>query len=351
LRGIGYHSSTLGRSVTNAPLPDPRKEGLLLGGQRGLTLRVSLMFVVLCAVACESPRAKVGAPSARSLAVIDDHGDTARLAAPARRVISLIPSVVETIIALGGAEQIVGRTRYDIAPEVVSRPSIGGGLDPSIDAIVALQPDLVINWERDKWRKSTERLKALGIPTFSMRAQDTADVLRSVEQLGHLLGRDSIASDLVQRLRSGLSEIRASTRALPHPRVFYVVFNDPPMTTGPGTFVDQLIDAAGGVSIFDDAKQDWPTVSLEEIVHRDPDLIVLPYGERGAATLERLRHDAGWRELRAVRSGHVVTVESNLVNRPGPRLVEAASALRAAFHPDMRFDLIASGVAIRGARR
>jgi iron complex transport system substrate-binding protein len=322
----------------------------LLGCQRGLTLQARIgravgvlgvsLCVALAATACDSPRANVGAQSAHTVSVVDDHGDTTRLAAPARRVISLIPSIVETIVALGGAEQIVGRTRYDVAPEVVGRPSVGGGINPSIDAIVALRPDLVINWERDQWRKPTERLLALGIPTFSMRAQDTADVYRSIDQLGRLLGRDSAARALSLRLRNGLSDVRASTRALARPRVFYVVFNDPPMTTGPHTFIAQLIEAAGATSIFDDARQDWPTVSLEEILHRDPDVIVLPYGERGAATLDRLRHDAGWRDLRAVRSGRVVTVPSNLVNRPGPLIVEAARALRALFHPDMHFDSV-----------
>jgi len=321
----------------------------LLGCQRGLTLQartnravsgVSLSFslcVSLGALACDSPRESLGAHSAPGIVVVDDHGDTARLATPARRVISLIPSIVETIIALGGAEQIVGRTRYDVAPEVAQRPSIGGGIDPSIDAIVALRPDLVINWDRAQWRKPTEQLAGLGIPTFSMHAQDTADVYRSIAQLGHLLGRDSAANALSRRVRSELAAIRESTRALPRPRVFYVVFNDPPMTTGPHTFIAQLIEIAGGHSIFDDARQDWPTVSLEEILKRDPDLIVLPYGERGTATLDRLRHDAGWRDLRPVRAGRVVTISSNLVNRPGPRIAEAARALRALFHPEIPF--------------
>jgi iron complex transport system substrate-binding protein len=111
-----------------------------------------------------------------------------------------------------------------------------------------------------------------------------------------------------------------------------VVFNDPPMTTGPNTFIAQILDVAGGENVFADAVVRWPTVSLEEVVRRDPELVVLPVGEMPARTLDRLRTEAGWRDLRAVKRGCVVQVDADLVNRPGPRVARAAEQLRIAIH-------------------
>ena len=110
-----------------------------------------------------------------------------------------------------------------------------------------------------------------------------------------------------------------------------MVYNDPPMSTGP-TFIAQILDVAGGDNVFADAVVRWPTVSLEEVVRRDPDLVVLPVGEMPARTLDRLRTEAGWRDLRAVKRGCVVQVAADVVNRPGPNIARAAELLRIAIH-------------------
>jgi iron complex transport system substrate-binding protein len=115
--------------------------------------------------------------------------------------------------------------------------------------------------------------------------------------------------------------------------VFYVVFNNPPMTAGPATFIGQLIGIAGGTSIFADVRENWPNVSLEDIVNRDPDLLVVPVGEFKGNSVERFRAMQGWRTMRAVREGRVMTVPSDLLSRPSPNIGKAAHVLRAAFYP------------------
>jgi iron complex transport system substrate-binding protein len=117
--------------------------------------------------------------------------------------------------------------------------------------------------------------------------------------------------------------------------VFYVVYNDPPMTAGPRTFIAQLISLAGGRSIFTDSSQLWPNVAMEEIVRRDPDILIVPKGESSATSLERLRQLTGWRSLRAVREGRVVTVPADLVNRPSPAIANSARVLLGAIHPEL----------------
>ncbi|HEX5580814.1 MAG TPA: helical backbone metal receptor, partial [Gemmatimonadaceae bacterium] len=223
--------------------------------------------------------------------------------------------------------QIVGRTRYDDAPEVQHLPSVGGGLDPSLEALAALRPELVLAWELTPGAGTRGQVEALGVPTFALQTPDTTTLFRTVERLGHLTGRDSGAAALAARLRAELDSVRRMADAAPRRRVFYVVSTSPAMTAGPDTFVGQLLSLAGGDNIFPEAGAGWPTVSLEEIVRRDPELIVLPVGEDPTNSLAELRARPGWREIPAVRDGRVVTVPAGVVNRPGPRVGEAARML------------------------
>jgi iron complex transport system substrate-binding protein len=268
------------------------------------------------------------------IVVVDDFGDTIRLASPARRVISLIPSATETIIALGGTDRIVGRTRYDVAHAVDSVPSVGGGLDPSVEAIVALHPDIVIGWSDDKRRTTRTRLAALGIAVFSLRTKDTADVFRGIGNLGKVLGRDSAATALAASIHAALDDVRRAVAGRPRRNVMFVIYPDPPMTAGPDTFIDQLIGVAGGHSVFADLREPWPTVSMEEIVRRQPDLLIVPQGEFKANAIEQFRSRHGWSSLAAVRGGAIATVSANLTQRPGANIGEAARALQAAIHPE-----------------
>jgi iron complex transport system substrate-binding protein len=292
----------------------------------------------LTVAGCDAGNQRASVPAARpaqaAIVVTDDAGRAVRLPGPARRVVSLIPSVTETLVALGAGPAIVGRTNYDVAPEVAALPSVGGGIDPSLEAIVALRPDLVITWEHDKRQQTRTKLDAAGIPTFSLRTEDTTDVFRGLARIGRLVGHELRAAALAAEIRRDLDAVRASVAGRPRRSVFYVVYNDPPMTAGPGTFIAQLIGVAGGRPTFDDVSQLWPTVAIEEIVRRQPDVIVLPVGEFRANAVERLRTAPGWRDLRAVREGRVATVPANLLNRPGANLGEAARVLRAAIHPD-----------------
>jgi cobalamin transport system substrate-binding protein len=129
--------------------------------------------------------------------------------------------------------------------------------------------------------------------------------------------------------------------------VFYVVFSDPPMTAGPQTFIGQLISLAGGRSIFDDTPQNWPNVAIEEIVRRDPDIVIVPVGEFETNSVDRFHHMPGWRDLRAVRTGRIVTVPADLMSRPSPSIGDAARVLEHALHPE----IVGTGSAAPGEPR
>ena len=293
-----------------------------------------------CAGDAPAPAADTAAaPAARAangpVLAVDDDGDTVRLPRPAERVIGLVPSVTDIALAFGAGDRLVGRTRYDVRPEVAHLPSVGGGLDPSLEAVVGLRPDLVVTWQDDEADATIGRIAAAGIPTFALRSADTTHAFSSLERLGHLLGRDSAAAATVAAIRADFDQVRRSVAGRERPRVFYAVGTSPPMTAGPQTFVGQLLGLAGAVSVFDDVEQPWPQVSLEELVRRQPDAIVLPVGGAGdgEARAEALRTMPGWRELRAVREGRILVVPADLMNRPGPDMGRAARLLRDRLHP------------------
>lgn len=268
------------------------------------------------------------------ITVVDDDGRTVTLPHAARRLVSLVPSATETIVALGAGDRLVGRTRYDRDSSIAALPVVGGGFDPNLETIVGLTPELVVTWSSDKRADTRRRLDAARIPTLNLSLQDTTDAFRAVALLGEALGIPARAEVLLRQLRDSLAETRRLAAKEGRRLVFYVVYNDPPMTMGPATFIAQILDLAGGENVFADAAVNWPTVSLEQVVRRDPDLVVLPVGEMPARTLERLGTEPGWRDLRAVRRGCVVQVEADVVNRPGPNIARAAEQLRTAIHRD-----------------
>jgi iron complex transport system substrate-binding protein len=277
-----------------------------------------------------------GAGSGRGpVDVTDDVGTVVHLRAPATRIVSLIPSATETLIAIGAADAIVGRTRYDTATAIAHAPSVGGGVDPSVEAIVALKPDLVVAWASDGRGGLRERLAAAGIETFVMRTEDTTDIFRNIGDLGRLTGRASAAGSVASSMRAALDSVRASVAGRPAPSVVYVVFPDPPMTAGPNTFIGQLLALAGGRSIFPTTDANWPTVPMEEIVKRDPDIVIVPVADLRDDALERFRKLAGWRSLCAVREGRVVSVSGDLLSRPSPAIARSAFVLRDAVHPEL----------------
>lgn len=331
-------------------LPSRQTFRIARGGRRRVVIAMlgSVALIVACArsdsnAAADSTSHDVPASAAsprsggtgEAIDLTDDLGSTVHLAAPARRIVSLVPSATETLIAIGAAREIVGRTRYDTATVLAGVPSVGGGIDPSIETIVGLKPDLVIAWATDKRGGLRERLGAAGIQSFVMSTEDTTDIFRNIDNLGRLSGRDSAAAAIATSIRATLDSVRASVAGKPSPSVIYVVFPDPPMTAGPKTFIGQLLGLAGGRSIFPTTNGNWPNVSMEEIVKRDPDIVIVPVGEFRNSALSRFRSLTGWRDLRAVKEGRVVSVSADLLSRPSPAIAEAARVLRDAVHPEL----------------
>jgi iron complex transport system substrate-binding protein len=294
----------------------------------------SLLLIVTAA--CDRPEAPSdqGSPTAEAVSAVDDAGRTLRLPRPARRVISLKPSVTETLVALGARDLLVARTDFDQLPSVSTLPSIGGAIDPNMEVIAGLRPDLVIIWESTT-PAVRERIEALGVPTFTVRSHDTTDVYRSFVNLGRLVGRPDAADSLAASLRAELAAVAASVRGRPRPTTFVVVWNDPPMTAGPDTYLGQLVSIAGGEPAFPELGKEFANVALEELVRRQPQVVVLPQGEDDKLRADHVRAAPGWRDLRAMQGPGPARVPADLVSRAGPAMGEAARRLRDAIHPEL----------------
>ncbi len=292
------------------------------------TARRAALALLLVIVSCSGER------SARPSA--DEAASAER---PPQRIVSLIPSATEIIVALGAADRLVARSDYDVDPALAHLPSVGPGLTPSLEQLTVLQPDLVVAWPDNPSRSLIGRLSDLGVEIYTPQLQTLADIKRTARELGRILGTEPAAESLVTSIEAELEALGTLVADRERPTVFYVVWYDPPTTTGSGTYIHELIEITGGRNTFEDAPGLWPRVSLEEMLRRQPDIVLLSYTEENPIDIELLNSAVGWRELRAVRDGNVVQVDANLFNRPGPRVAEAARRLARLLHPEAFSDV------------
>jgi iron complex transport system substrate-binding protein len=290
---------------------------------RQLAAVVSLAVVLWVLPAC-TDRSPPPEPHASLTATAD-----APAALPPRRLVSLYPSITEIIIQLGEADRLVARTGFDRDPRLAHLPSLGPTLTPSLEAVVALRPDLVIVASSvNLGGRSIEKLNDLGVPLEVAEIQTIQDVLDWTRRMGTLLAVPERADSAADALETELARIRARYHDCTLTTAMFVLWPDPPRTAGPGTYADEVIRAAGAQNAFHDVPVQWPDASLEEIVRRDPDVLILPAPPRGPPfTAASLATRVGWRDLTAVREGRVLEVEGDLFNRPGARVAEAARTL------------------------
>lgn len=321
-------------------------------------LFLGAVLAVLLARASGAPGASAlpAAPSPPdTIRVLDDAGRVVVLPRPARRIVSLVPALTETLFAIGAGDRLVGRTRFDRhPPSVRAVPHVGDGLRPSAEAVRSLDPDLVLLYAGPDNRGVVEELERVGLRILAVRHDRLEDLERNVRRLGRLTGREAASAGLVGRIEAGLRSVGRATAGRPRPTVYYDVWWKPPITVGAGSYLDSLFVLAGARNAFADLRSASPQVSLESIAARDPDLILWPLDP--SSTGARLPPAArpGWEALRAVRRGAVRRVDGDLVHRLGPRVVAAAAELAGAVHPELadRLEAIRSaGPAAPGAGR
>lgn len=284
-----------------------------------------LPVVVLLAIAIDRPAFAV---DRFPLALTDDRGVTVRLAAPPHRVVSLAPSLTEIVFLLGRDRFLVGVTRFCNVPAAASAlPKIGGVSDPDVERIVALSPDLVLCTTDGNPREKVRALEEMGIPCFAVAPQDLDAVFAAIERLGVLLGAADRGRAEAGALRRRAQRARSSSLDAEKPDVLFVVSTAPIIAAGEGTFMDELVRLAGGRNAAARFSGRYPRFSVEELVAARPDVIFVA----GMAGVERFSPEVTrWKEIPAFRDGAVITLDGDLVTRPGPRLVTALERVSAA---------------------
>jgi len=255
--------------------------------------------------------------------VTDQTGRRVNLPDHPRRLVSIAPSITETLFALGLGNRLVGDTDYcDYPPQAKSLPHVGAMLNPSLEKIVALKPDLVLGTDEANRRETADQLERLGIPLYGVTAHTVEGTIQSLEDLGHVLDWETPTQKLVALLRARVAAVARQVQGQSRPKVLFVVWYRPLITAGRQTFISDIIRRAGGASISDDLKGEWPHMGLEEVLSRAPDVILLPQTDAFAPGLDEFQKLPGWRDLAAVKNHHLYFV-AEAIMRPSPRLIDA----------------------------
>ena len=266
--------------------------------------------------------------------VKDETGRVVRIPQPVRRIVSLAPSVTEILFALGLGDRVVGDTDFcNYPPEAKQKVRIGGPVNPSIEAIAALHPDLVVASREINRLESVHSLERLGIAVYDTDPRNVEEVLSSTERLGELLGARDAASLLTANLRRRLAEVDQRLAGLPPKNVLMVVWLDPLMSVGRNAFLGDALRRAGAHSVID-SPQPWPTIDLEEVARLQPEYLIFSNdnAQQVQRELTEVQERPGWRRLDAVRNRRFIVL-SEAISHPSPRLVDGIEQLARALYP------------------
>jgi iron complex transport system substrate-binding protein len=265
---------------------------------------------------------------------VDDLGRKLYLAKPPDRIVSLAPSVTEMAFVLGAGDRLIAVTDFcDYPPEAAHKPKIGG-TRPSLESLVTLKADLILSPRAFVDPALVDKLERLKISVYVMEATTVEDVLSHLHTLGRMLERAPAATQLVADMRRRIQHVKERVATLPRPRLLYVLNSQPLMTVGPGSFIHQLIELAGAENVGAVTGQAYPRISMEEVLKQNPDVIIFPVGDAESIPEPEQHQWQRWHGMTAVRTRRLYQVDSVLVNRPGPRIVEGLERLAGLLHPD-----------------
>lgn len=303
---------------------------------RGLTGWVGLALVLVLAAGllggCSSaPKAteKTAAPAAFPVKVTDDAGREVTIGAKPERIVSLAPANTEIVAALGAIDRLVGVTTYcDYPAEVKEIDKVGDFMQPNVEAIAALDPDLVLVTTGVQTEVITQ-LEGLGATVVAIDPQNVDGLFTSIGTVGSAIGETKAADALVASMKSQLDEIGEAVEGAPV-RCFLEIAQDPLYTVGSGTLLNELIERAGGENVV--TQEGYVAYSTEQLVAANPDVYLATKGSMNDPS--DITGRPGYASLKAVADGRVYLLDDNLVSRPGPRIVEGIRQIAEALHPE-----------------
>ena len=291
-----------------------------------ISLLLHFLLLVMLAV-CGSSCSPHKTPPAAARIVTDELGRSVQVSAQPRRIVSLAPSITEILFALGAGDRVTGVTSYcDYPPEARQKPVVGDTLKPSVEKIVALKADLVIISTASQVEALFQKLLELGSPVYVSNPRSIDGVVESIDKIGELIDARDRAHLLTDELRGRIAAVEARVPAGVRPSILVILGVEPLITAGAGSFINDLINRAGGRSISAEDSGDYPQYSIETVIAKQPGIILLQTG--GNELTERLR------QTPAARSNRVYHIDDDLLLRPGPRIVDGLEQLAAKIHPE-----------------
>ena len=293
---------------------------------RGINWFLALLTIAFVLTAC-SPTGQTPAQY-----FFDDLGRLVAINGTPQRIVSLAPSNTEILFALGLGDKVVGVTDYcDYPPEALEKEKVGGYADPDIEKLVALNPDLILVAHGTPM-DVIDTMVGLGLTLFGIKTSDLDDALNDIRRIGEITDTELEAQALTSEMAVRIQAVTNQTKELEQrPRVFYIVWHDPLWTAGSGTFIHELIEKGGGVNICGNLTG-YPTISIEEVVARNPEVIIT---SSWPSVYEWAMNETALNATDARQNGRVFACDDNLVQRPGPRLVQGLEWFAHFIHPEI----------------
>ena len=272
---------------------------------------------------------------ALSATFTDEVGRTVEVSGPPQRIVSVAPNVTEILFALGLEDRLVGVSNYcQYPPQAKKIEKIGGYINPSLEKIVALRPDLVVGIAEGDLRTFVDKLAGLKVPVYITNPRDALEVLTSIRKIGEVTFAPEPARRIVRSMEEKIGSIRDKAQGRRRPRVLHILDFNPLISAGKGTFVDDLIRLGGGRNVAEAATGKYPRFSMEEVLVQDPEVILLASMKSGDPLVKQRRWWERWKTISAVKQGRVYVLDSDLIHRPSPRMAEGLEKVAKAIHPE-----------------
>lgn len=310
----------------------------------GLLMCAVLIACLISGTGCQcdntAPASATSGSVTFPLTLTDDLGRTVVLEEIPQRIVSLAPSNTEILYALGLGDKLVGDTQYcDYPADALNKEKVGGYSDIDIEKVISLQPDLILAEDIHK-QEIIPALERLGFTCFALVPHNLDEIMDSILTIGKLTGTTDKAQEIVSDMQQRIQYITDRTSGLSateKPGVLYVIWHEPVMSVGSDTPINEMITQAGGISIVDPRLTGFPTLSLEEIIDADPDIIVVNVEsyEGGDVALKAVLAEPRFKPVAALVNGRVYGINASLTNRPVPRIIDGFEWLAAIIHPEL----------------
>ena len=319
---------TLTSVASRTDLPGRRelREEVFRGGEMG---RRSLFLVLFLSVFFSF---SISYSATRTFT--DEVGREVTFAFPPKRIVSLAPNVTEILFSLGLDEEIAGVSIQSNFPEKArTKVQVGSYIRLDFEKIAALNPDLIIATGAGNTRDMVDRLGKLGFSTYVIYPKNFRDILQSIAHIGQVVNREKEAGAIIEGMRKRCERVMDLTKGLPRPKVFIQIGEVPIVTAGKGSFADDLIRIAGGENIAGKEKEVYPRLGMEEILKRSPEVIVISSMNPKGDYQKILQEWTQWRTIPAVKNGRIHLIDSDLLDRPSPRIIKGLEELTTVLHP------------------